>query len=368
VIKILAKLKNGTSADQNVIALINFFFAFPIKMIQKGINQVFQGAVDSLDVAGPGFLNQLGAFLDNLLPESRQGFLAALSNKESVSLHDLVLIWDFYSTEMPLDSAFRIANMCLQLLADKEFDSEVLSRANLLFADIPAGEIASDTHTLKLELNWTTDEHPWELNAEILLKWCCESSPEFADMFVKHFELIFEGSIATAKVLEILLPIYLRAVLKRDAVKSFEVFVDKVKRDSMDQEKIAALFIAMSKIQKTDLWRLDSLTMKIWEDPCSAGSAELDYLKTVLKFYHHDRLALLVSQLVEVVRGNCQEWRKCGDSVVKQFELLFECQPTNAETIRQLAGPITNYELTRVFSGNGLRILDSLLNRRITSQ
>jgi hypothetical protein len=206
-----------------------------------------------------------------------------------------------------------------------------------------------------------------ELDVGILLTWCCDCSPNFADVFVAHFESIFEGSIATATLIEVFSPIYLRAVLNRDDVSAIELFVEKAKRDSMDQEKTAALFGAMSKLQKTDLQRLDKLALKTWEDPCSAGPAELNYLKATMKFYDDERLFKILSDLENRVRDKIDANQVSGDCLVKQFWLLFTCQTSKARTLRSHA-VLTDIELMAGFDQNGLRTLGSLLSRQIALQ
>jgi hypothetical protein len=260
VCNILLRFQSFSHADRHVIALINFYFAFPAGI--RGIDCVFGRVIAPLKVYDEGFFQQLTNYLSHLSPSRWAECMRSLTKDRSQSLPELVSLWTPYANQMPSDCAVVMANLCLSRLAGGHFEDEALRWANGLFARIPEGTVESGKLGLTCGLDWITRGSPLQSNVEFLLEWSCDNSPDFAKGFVNQFESIFTGPIEDPEVRTVLLPIFLKRVFIQGEIKRIETLVAKVKQHPRDPAIIAALFGAMSKLGDNDLRQLGPLTSR----------------------------------------------------------------------------------------------------------
>jgi hypothetical protein len=358
---ILSRFQNSTHADRHAIALIHFFFAFPPGTYYKVMGQVFRHAVQPLSVSDEGLSEQVNAFISNLPGPNRLEYLNDLSTSKFQSLHDHVPLWRDYPRHMPLDWALRMANLSLDLLADGKFDNEALQSAILLFPSIPVRKVDAGELTLTRGLDWITHGTPMVTRAEILLKWCCLCSDDFAKEFLDCFESIFTKQIEDSNVRTDVFPNFLAMRINLNEVSLIVRFVENV-RGSSQKPAIAALFRVMSKLPVDDLEQLASLTLKIWKD-LNAGEAEMSYVRVALD-YCGDAPIHWLGELEAVVWAKIKAGAKCDDHVVKQFQRLFSCGEDVADKLRgELA--IQLVHLDRAFSQKASVQLKQLLLLRV---
>jgi hypothetical protein len=294
-------------------------------------------------------------------------FLGKLTEKAQDSLGDIIAIWKGYTRFMPVDRAVTIANLCFQTLARKDFENEVLRNANILFHSIPSAKIMPPAKLKpKFHAGWTKNRFPLEPKAEVLMKWCAESSAAFADAFVEQFPSIFEGEIGLPDVRTTLSYIFLRRLVARREVTRIEGFIREVKsvyapwaRSLLNQEKIASLFGAMSRFDGKEFRQLEGLTWHTLKDP-SAGKAELEYVKAAIACYDEETLVGWFTELEAVVKDKISTGEFCKDYMARQLEVLFTCESGRAERLRSEA-TLSDFDLMSAFEGKWSTTLRDLI-------
>jgi hypothetical protein len=359
---LLHKFSGLPHADRHVIAIMQFYFAFPTEMRRE--DWIYSTAVVRLKVYDEGFSTQLAEYLSHLSPSQWADRMWSLTHNRSESLPDLVSLWTPYAKQMTCDCVGMITSLCFQRLAGGHFEDEALQKANMLFAEIPKLYVETRKLGLKCRLDWITRGSPLKSNVEFLVKWCCDNCPDFADAFVKQFGLIFTGPIEDPEVRNVLLPIFLKTVFIRGNIQRIETLVANVRNGPPDPEIIAALFGALSKLESKNLKELGHLTFSLWRD-LTTGEAELNYVRTAMKFCDGGLIFTWLRELEAIVRENIHADPQCQEDVTKHFERLFECGTSMSHTLTP-ALTLTDRELRRFFDEKRLNAMMQIIGRLLS--